>query len=334
MHRCSLVLLTVLLPAMAAAEQHAAITLAPVHYSGAAVDGSGLRADLEYRAQADGFNLQATLRREAADDQPDASRGVVNQIYYDGQWSPSFAWTIGRKALPWGVGFGFKPLDVVQREDRRAANPPPLVGVNVIAVEHFTADSAWTLAWSHPGAGRDADPGLALHGYRLIDGDDLHTVLRLSSQRRLEAGAGMTRIIGEQWSLHGAVLYQQRGGTMAAAAADAIKAVAGVQWTGDAGLGILAEAWHDPEAPLVRHAPANNLLLRVTYDDRDGFAPYAELLVTPTDGGGVLTVGAAWQGDRQRLTLGLRQTGGRSGAAYSAAPIRRTIWAEWHLAIF
>jgi hypothetical protein len=328
-----LLVLAALLPVTAVAEQHATVTLAPVHYSGGTVEGSGLRTDIEYRAQSGGFNLQTTLRREVADDQPDASRGVVNQLYYDGQWSPGFAWTVGRKVMAWGVGFGFKPLDVVQREDRRAANPPALVGVNVIAVEHFTADSAWTLAWSHPGANGDADPGLALHGYRLVDGDDLHAVLRLSPRRRLEAGAGVTRVIGEEWSWHGAVLYQQRGAT-AGTAADGLKAVAGAQWTGAAGFGILAEAWHDPEAPSVGRTPANNLLLRMTYDDRDGLAPYAELLVTPSDGGRVLTVGATWQGNRQRLALGARATGGRAGAAYAEAPIRRTIWAEWHLALF
>ena len=328
-----LLMLLALLPLTALAEQHAAITVAAEHYSGAAAEGSGLRADLEYRAQAGGFNLQATARRVVADDGPDASHGVVNQLYYDGQWSPGLAWTAGRKVLPWGVGFGFKPLDVVQREDRRAANPPPLVGVNVIAVEHFTADSAWTLAWSHPGAGSEADPGLALHGYRLIDGDDLHTVLRLSPQRRLEAGAGMTRVIGDAWSLHGAVLYQQRGGTLAAAD-DAVKAVAGVQWTGDSGLGVLAEAWHDPEAPLLRHAPANNLLLRVSWDDRDGFKPYADLQLTPVDRGHVLTLGAAWEGDRQRLSGGWRILGGPADAAFARSPVRHLAWVEWHLALF
>ena len=307
--------------------------MAAEHNSGATVESSGLRADLEYRAQTGGFNVQTILRREVADDGPEANRGVVNQLYYDGQWSPGFAWTVGRKLLPWGVGFGFKPLDIVQREDRRAANPPPLVGVNVIAVEHFTADSAWTLVWSHPGAGREADPGLALHGYRLIDGDDLHTVLRLSPQRRLEAGVGMTRVVGDEWSLYGAVLYQRRGSTTTAAD-DGFKAVAGVQWTGDSGFGLLAETWHDPEAPLLRHTPANNLLLRLSWDNRDGFKPYTDLQLTPIDHGRVVTLGAAWEGDRQRLAVGWRILGGPAEAAFAHSPIRHLAWVEWHLALF
>jgi hypothetical protein len=76
------------------------------------------------------------------------------------------------------------------------------------------------------------------------------------------------------------------------------------------------------------------VLLRLAWDDRDGFNPYADLLATPRDGGRVLTVGASWQGNRQRFTLGGRLSGGRAGSAYAAAPSKRILWAEWHLAIF
>jgi hypothetical protein len=115
---------------------------------------------------------------------------------------------------------------------------------------------------------------------------------------------------------------------------EGIKAVAGVQWTGESGWSVLAEAWDDPDAPLVRLTPRENLLLRLAWDDRDGFKPYAELLVTPRDGGRVTSIGASWEGNRNRLSLGLRHYGGSDGSAYALAPIRRVIWAEWRLALF
>ena len=52
----------------------------------------------------------------------------------------------------------------------------------------------------------------------------------------------------------------------------------------------------DPDAPLLRLTPRENVLLRASWDDRDGFKPYAELLVTPRDGGRVVSVGASWEG--------------------------------------
>jgi hypothetical protein len=76
------------------------------------------------------------------------------------------------------------------------------------------------------------------------------------------------------------------------------------------------------------------VLLRLAYDDRDGFKPYADLLLTPSDGGRVYTVGASWEGNRQRFTLGVRQAGGRAGSAYAQSPLKRALWAEWRLALF
>jgi len=127
---------------------------------------------------------------------------------------------VGKKVMSWGVGFGFRPLDVVQRENRRGVNLPALTGLPLLALERFSADSAWTLAWVRPGSGSGAragsddsrDSSLAFHWYRLADGDDLHAVARVSHRRGFEAGLGATRVVGEEWSFHGAALYQRRYG--------------------------------------------------------------------------------------------------------------------------
>lgn len=343
--------LTGLLAASAAEalETHAAIVVAPQFqtenrdspaYGRVDIPDRSSRNEVELRAQEGGLNAQGILRQEVARGQSPEYHGIANQVYYDGQIDASLGWTVGKKAMPWGVGFGFKPLDVIQREDRRGISPPPLVGVPLVAIEHYTATDALALLWTRPGENDgesdSRDPGLALRWYRLADGDDLHGVLRVSHRRRLEAGLGATRVIGEEWSLYAAALYQGRGPMRPDGSFDgeAIKAVAGAQWTGESGTGVLVEAWDDPDAPLVRLTPRENLLLRLSWDDRDGFKPFAELLLTPRDGGRVYTVGASWQGDRNRFTLGLRQYGGRADSAYARAPIERVIWAEWRLALF
>lgn len=336
----------------AALETHGSVSLAPQYLDrnfgtpyyalpGAIVPPRrSSRNDLELRLQEGGFNGQGVLRQEVAAGRSPEYHGIANQAYYDGQVTPGLGWTIGKKVMPWGVGFGFKPLDVIQREDRRAVNPAPLVGVPLVAVERLTDNDAWTLAWTRPGGGMgdtdSRDSSLAAHWYRLAGGDDLHGVLRVSERRRLEAGAGITHVIGDEWSLYGAALYQARGlqrqdGSFAG---EGIKSVAGVQWTGESGTSVLAEAWHDDDARLATRSPRDNLLLRLSWDDRDGFKPYAEVLMTPSDGGRVASAGAAWEGNRNRITLGLRHYGGAAGSAYAQSPVRRAIWAEWRLALF
>lgn len=338
--------------AAGAAEIHGAIAVAPEfitentaspYYVGPpAVDTPrrSSRQDIELKLQEGGFNAQGILRQQVAEGHSPEYHGIANQFYYDGAIAPGLGWTAGKKVMSWGVGFGFKPLDVIQRENRRSVNPPPLVGVPLAAVERFTETDAWTVAWTRPGQGigesDDRDSAVALHWYRLADGDDLHGVLRVSHRRRVEAGVGATRVVGDEWSIYGAALYQGRGPMRPDGSFDkaGVKAVAGLQWTGDSGASLIAEAWHDPDAPLATRTPPENFLLRLAWDDRDGFKPYIELLTTPRDGGRAYTLGASWEGNRNRFTLGLRQFGGSAGSAYAQAPIKRILWAEWRLALF
>jgi hypothetical protein len=389
----------------AAAEFNAALSVAPEvdtpntkspYYVGPPlVPNRASRQDLELRLREGGLNVQETLRWQATQGRTPEQHGITNQFYYDGELGGGLGWTAGKKVMSWGVGFGFKPLDVVQRENRRAANPPALVGTGVLALERFSADEAWTVAWTRPGQGQGADDfhdaSLALHWYRLsAGGDDLHAVARLSHRRGVELGVGATRVVGEEWSLYGAALYERRTRRLTnvlidnanvLAAADpmaekvgggGMKMVAGAQWTGESGWSALIEAWYDADAyrredwqrldaltasqrAMAAFVPAaaiagnagwssqaylapnllrENLLLRVSYDDRDGFKPYAELLTTPRDGGRVWTVGTALEGNRQRVSFGLRQAGGADSSAYARAPLRRAAWAEWRVALF
>lgn len=355
------------------------------------------RQDLELRLREGGINAQGTVRWQTTQGRQPEGHGILNQGYYDGELGPGLGWTVGRKVMSWGVGFGFRPLDVVQRENRRGINPPALTGIPVLALERFGADDAWSLVWTRPGAGGEGatgkdsdDTSMALHWYRLAGGDDLHGVARLSRRRGLEAGLGAARVVGEAWAFHGAALYQRRnwtlrnplaeqGGLFAAAdpmtqtaGRNGVKAVAGAQWTGEAGWSVLAEAWYDADAytradwrrldeltarqrAAAAFAPADavlgnagwssqaylspnllreNLLLRLAWDDRDGFKPYAECLATPRDRGRVVTIGASVEGNRQRLTIGLRALGGAAGSAYARAPQKRLAWLEWRWAMF
>ena len=335
-----------------AAEIHGTLTVAPEfltenpsspYYAGSPIidmPRRGSRQDVELKLQEDGFNAQGILRQQVAEGHSPEYHGIANQFYYDGAIAPGLGWTAGKKVMSWGVGFGFKPLDVIQRENRRAVNPPPLVGVPLAAIERFGGRDAWTVAWTRPGQGAgesdDRDSAVALHWYRLVDSDDLHGVLRVSHRRQLEAGVGATRIVGDEWSIYGAALYQGRGPMRPGGSydGDAIKAVAGAQWTGESGTSVLLEAWDDPDAPLASATPRENLLLRVGYDDRDGFKPYLEWLVTPRDRGIVTTVGAVVDGNRQRWTFGIRQFGGGAESAYAQAPQKRLFWLEWRLAAF
>ncbi len=353
-----------------------------------------LRQDLGLRIQEGGFNAQGIVRVNAAEGRTPEQHGIVNQLYYDGELGPGSGWTVGRKIMTWGVGYGFRPLDVVQREDRRGINPPPLVGIPLLAWDSFSADQALTVVWQRPGSGRGNtsgdDPALATHWYRLVAGTDLHAVARVSGRNGLEAGGGFSRALGEEWSVHGAVLNQRRyarslnrmaesgAGVLATqspmadvAGSNARKAVAGAQWTGESGLGILLEAWYDGEAysrsewrrldaltarqrALTGLAPQSaidgnvawssqafavpnlmreNLMTRFSYDVDQRWKSALEWVTTPRDGGRAVTLSLSHEGNRQRIGGGIRWLGGAADSALAQAPLQRAAWLEWRLAL-
>jgi hypothetical protein len=348
------------------------------------------RADLELRLQWEGLTAQSTLRLDTGEKGDAVSRdAVLDQLYYDGSFGGGLNWSVGKKVLAWGVGFGLRPLDVVQREDRRAVNPPALEGLPLLALEYFTSADALTLAWSNPLRGGDNDDrddeALALRYFHFVDDDDLHLVARISRQRRFEFGAGGTHVVNDGFSLYGAALYGRRypvtlnrlaRGDELFSSSDpmrrawrrhAAKAVVGAQWTGTSGWGILAEAYYDGEA--YRHrdwrrldsltqrqlsmpglapgaiATANvawssqayaspnlvreNVLLRLSYDDGDGFKPYVEFLAAPRDRGTVMTMGFDWEGNARRFFAGIRHFGGAKGSVYREVPEKGVVWLKW-----
>jgi hypothetical protein len=379
-----------------APEQDTARRSSPYHVPSSVtrVPESKGRGDIELRLRAGGLNAQYTVRQQTSNVDSSQLSGIANQIYYDSDLHDGFGWTVGRKVMSWGVGFGFKPLDVIQRENRRGVNQAALVGVPLLAVQKMTADSSWTLAWTHPGAGDgtagDKDSGVSLHWFQLAGGNDHYAVIRLSPLHQVETGVGATWILDDEISIYGAGLYERRyektlnalsenGGLFAGAdpmlvrsSRNGGRAVAGIQWTGASGWSLLAEAWYDshayskkewqdlnelttrqlaaaalaPAAALAANVawssqaflPSNllreNLLTRLSWDSRNGFKPYAEWLLTPRDGGQVLTLGALLEGDKQTLSIGMRQLGGPANSVYHLAPLQRMLWAEWRLAAF
>jgi len=175
------------------------------------------------------------------------ARLSLNELTYDGALAGGF-FSAGKKVMSWDVGYAFRPLDVVQREDRRALNPLALEGIPMLAWEHFNADSATTIAWANPGRGQAANPNsqrndeaVAIRQYRQRGARDEYAVLRFSRRNGMEAGVSFSQVASDGIELHASILLQQRparGG----------KALAGFTWTTESKFSVMGEAWTDRSA--------------------------------------------------------------------------------------
>jgi hypothetical protein len=231
------------------------------------------RGEAEARGKAGPLSLLLTGTVAGQESGPKTStRGLVNEAYVDfgaGELRAS----AGKKILSGDVGYGFRPIDVLQREQRLQVLPPALEGVSNLTVERFTGDTAYSLVVANPGhreRGTPKDDGsLALRYYRRLGATDLHGIARFSDRFKTEAGAAFAAVPHESVELHGSFLVQRRGERLVpladpASTADLLaadraletqavssprKALAGLTWTWESGWSLLGEAWWDGTAP-------------------------------------------------------------------------------------
>ncbi len=199
---------------------------------------------------------------------------LANEAYVDfGAGANRF--TVGKKILSGDVGYGFRPIDVLQREVRLRVLPPTLEGVMHLAWERYGANEAWSLIYANPGSGETTDPktdeSLAVRGYRRLGNVDLHAVGRASRRFGWEAGGAVSAVPLESLELHSSILRQKRGervvplsdplsgsalltpGTLQTVVVDSPwKALAGFTFTLASGWSLIGEAWWDGTAPTAR----------------------------------------------------------------------------------
>lgn len=234
----------------------------------------------------------------------------LNDLTYDAPLAGGFI-TAGKKVMSWDVGYAFRPLDVLQREDRRALNPLALEGIPMLAWERFDADSATTIAWANPGRGQSAgaqrdDEAIAIRQYRQRGARDEYAVLRLSRRNGIEAGASFSQVAGDGLELHASLLWQQRP-------AHGGKALAGFTWTTESKVSVLGEAWTDRSAmPGQRH---NRLLRASQYVDDVEIS--ADVLWQPHSGrmpgSRIGTISAGWKTGPWLLAASYRRFEGAAG---------------------
>lgn len=310
------------------------------------------RFEEELRGKAGPVSLLLTATASGQEAQQPKYKLVSNEIYTDFSVDRNH-FTVGKKILSGDVGYGFRPIDVIQREVRLQVLPPALTGVPNLSWERFTADQAWSLIWTNPGHGERGDPktdgALASRYYMRLGNTDLHAVARVSDRYGLEAGAAFSTVPSESVELHGSFLQIKHDETGVARQ----KALGGFTWTWASGWSILGETWWDGTAPTAAawqnlsvrgqqlqsipaalagltqmfQAPSysrSNALARIAWTDpqASGWSASLDVLRTLQDGGYSATAAIGYEADRLRVDAGLRRFGGRADAAYRLLPER------------
>jgi hypothetical protein len=235
-------------------------TLVPAPDSGAILES-------ELRVSGHGLTAVGTLQQHRWRDRNTDGKSWMNELYAShdaGAWQ----FSAGKKIVSWDVGYGFRPNDMVQQEERRTLVSTTPEGRAVLMGEHFGAESALSMVAVNPtattaerGAG---EPALAARAYVRNGAADWHAFARVGERNGGSVGGAVAWVANESLELHGSVRYAARmdnkvltPGTaglvasnpwQAATQHDVTQALVGGTWTHESQLSLLLEAWWDGSA--------------------------------------------------------------------------------------
>ncbi len=176
--------------------------------------------------------------------------------------------SVGKKVASWGVAYAFRPLDVVQQEQRLQDFTTDPQGRWLLSVSHFSSDSSiglFFLPVNRDEQEREENGQAMAFKAVITHGDaDWHLVAKADEQPVVTLAAGVSTVIGDGLELHAEAAYlsaytrlQRRADAVVvderfpyeeASFTDGKQLLLGAVWTWSGGLGLLVEGWYDQTA--------------------------------------------------------------------------------------
>ncbi len=226
------------------------------------------------------LNATATLQSQRPEGGAGHTTGWVNEAVAQGPaWGMAgWQWSVGKKVVSWDVGHAFRPNDVVQQEVRRSLAPVTLTGRPLAMLEHFDADTAWSLVGVNPtqstalaGIGQSGDEAaLAARVYQRAGEADWHGFARWARRTGGSVGAAVLWVASDALELHASARHFARVDALAVADTASFappgtalrttnpwqtalrgpgqQVLVGGTWTSESQISLLAEAWYDGAA--------------------------------------------------------------------------------------
>lgn len=232
---------------------------------------SSAQADLELRSQWKMVSANVLLSHQRPQGGPGESLAQVNELHGSAEWE-AWQFSAGRKVVSWDVGYGFRPNDMVQQEQRRTLLGTTPAGRPLLQAEWFNAEQSFSLVWVNPrrpaddSAHRGGDESaLAARLYSRLGGLDAFVFGRAGHDTGASLGSAFSLVAGDELELHASARWMARfeRWDMTDPSSPALYTsnpwqqqqhaggrqwLVGANWTGSEQQGLMIEAWHDGSA--------------------------------------------------------------------------------------
>jgi len=163
------------------------------------------------------FNYLLSVHNRINDTNSPKTDTSINELYLTHSFG-DLELTFGRRIHSWGVGYGFRPLDVIQQYNRQSISRQSDIGKNSLGVEYYSDLSSLSFFWINPmnkvpqnetKEENHQQESLVAKISTSFDNYDFHSLMRVSSENKLQLGAGGVHILNDAIGFHSAILYSQ-----------------------------------------------------------------------------------------------------------------------------
>ncbi|MEF1289841.1 hypothetical protein [Vibrio sp. M260118] len=172
--------------------------------------------------------------------------------------------TLGKVRLDWGVGYGYRPLDVFKPYRRNPVGIQVEEGTGVAMASYFDMSGEWSLVYSDSSWTQQQgsqleeaseQQGLGIRRYALWGDSEWQLLGYYDDVRQGLLGGSFVTVLDDAWSIHASALYQRKYNRYVQSTVnqpveldkqrDGYQGLIGLNWANAVGNNIILEYWYD-----------------------------------------------------------------------------------------
>ncbi|WP_394128182.1 hypothetical protein [Vibrio hepatarius] len=190
---------------------------------------------------------------------------IVQELFWQGSvFDSNVDVTLGKVRLDWGVGYGYRPLDVFKPYRRNPVGIQVEEGTGTAMASYFDMAGEWSLvytdsSWTQQEGSEleqaSEQQGVGLRRYALLDDSEWQALVYYDDVREGLVGGSVVTVLDPAWSVHGSALYQrkylgyQQSSLYQPVSLETEKngyqALIGLNWANAIGNNVILEYWYD-----------------------------------------------------------------------------------------
>ncbi|WP_428435771.1 hypothetical protein [Photobacterium frigidiphilum] len=232
--------------------------------------------DLYSETQGDASSTnQNTLSSNDRNNDPSAEF-IIRELYWQGGFSLAneivgeqyIDVTLGKIRLDWGVGYGYRPLDIIKPYRRNPVGIVAEEGAGVVALSVFDATGEWTLlytdsSWTSQSLNdlerQSQQQGVGVRHYRMQGEQEYQWLAYYDDVRHGLIGGSVVSVLDLAWEFHGSATFQHQSlgyelpssnqqPVVLSEQGNAFQTLLGLTWANEVGNSIILEYWYDSRA--------------------------------------------------------------------------------------